>query len=201
MEMKKIVQGPMMANCYIISDDKGNGFMIDPVYPKGEIERYIEAKSINLDFILLTHTHFDHVMGLSYFKDKYKLKVYASEDSKNIYDDPYYNLSKGVCDLDIKIDGFLKDGEEFSNFNIKAIKTPGHSLDSMSYLIEDSIFCGDTIFKQSIGRTDFPGGNFNTLIGSIISKLFIYDNDTKLYPGHGESSTIKFEKSNNPFLI
>ena len=201
MNIEKIVEGPMMANCYVVYDDENNGFLIDPVYPDGKIENYIDKNKINIEFILLTHTHFDHVLGLEYFKNKFNVKVYASEDSKNIANDPDYNLSSGYCDLDIKIDSYLKDGEEFSPYKIRAIKTPGHSLDSMSYKLGDDIFSVDTLFSLSLGRSDFPGGNFNTLINSIKNKIFIYDDKTKIHPGHGESSSIGFEKENNPFLV
>ncbi|PMC82552.1 MBL fold metallo-hydrolase [Anaerococcus hydrogenalis] len=200
MNIVKISEGSMMANCYLVFDDNKNGFLIDPVYPGGKIENYIDTNKINIEFILLTHTHFDHVLGLDYFKDKLKVKVYASEDSKNIADDPDYNLSRGYCDLTVNIDQYLKDQEEFSKYKIKAIKTPGHSLDSMSYMINDHIFSGDTLFNLSIGRSDFPGGNYNILINSIKDKLFIYDDQTKVHPGHGESTSIGFEKNNNPFL-
>lgn len=200
MNIVKISEGSMMANCYLVFDDNKNGFLIDPVYPGGKIENYIDTNKINIEFILLTHTHFDHVLGLDYFKDKLKVKVYASEDSKNIADDPDYNLSRGYCDLTVNIDQYLKDQEEFSKYKIKAIKTPGHSLDSMSYKINDHIFSGDTLFNLSIGRSDFPGGNYNILINSIKDKLFIYDDQTKVHPGHGESTSIGFEKNNNPFL-
>ncbi|MDY3005451.1 MBL fold metallo-hydrolase [Anaerococcus sp. AGMB00486] len=200
MYIKKIEDGPMMANCYIVYDESKNGFLIDPVYPKGKIEKFIEVNNIKIDFILLTHTHFDHLLGLKYFKNKYNVDVYASEDSKDIAKDPDYNLSRGFRDLDIEINRFLKDGEIFSKYNIRAIKTPGHSLDSMSYKLGNNIFTGDTLFKQSIGRSDFPGGSYNNLISSIINKLFIYDDDVIIYPGHGEESKIGYEKRNNPFL-
>ena len=200
MNIKKITEGPMMANCYVVYDENKNGFLIDPVYPGGKIENYIDKNKINIEFILLTHTHFDHVLGLEYFKNKLNVKVYASDDSKNIANDPDYNLSRGYCNLNVEIDSYLKDGEIFSPFKIRAIKTAGHSLDSMSYKIEDDIFSGDTLFNLSIGRSDFPGGNFNTLINSIKNKILIYDEKTRIHPGHGESSNIGFEKENNPFL-
>lgn len=200
MNIVKISEGSMMANCYLVFDENKNGFLIDPVYPAGKIENYIDTNKINIEFILLTHTHFDHVLGLNYFKDKLKVKVYASEDSKNIANDPDYNLSRGYCELSVEIDEYLKDLEEFSKYNIKAIKTPGHSLDSMSYKVGDHIFSGDTLFNLSIGRSDFPGGSYNILINSIKDKLFIYDDQTKVHPGHGESTSIGFEKNNNRFL-
>lgn len=200
MKVKKICQGMMMANCYIVYDENNNGFIVDPVDEGGEIENYIDTNKINIEFILLTHTHFDHVMGLDYFKNRYNVKVYASEDSKNIANDLDYNLSSGYCTLDIKIDRYLRDNEEFSNFKIKAMKTPGHSLDSMSYKVGNDIFSGDTLFNLSIGRSDFPGGDYNTLINSIKNELLVYDDQTKIHPGHGPSSSIGFERKNNPFL-
>lgn len=200
MHIKRIEDGPLMANCYVVYDDLKNGFMIDPVYPQGKIEKFIEDQAIKIDFILLTHTHFDHVLGLNYFKNKYKVEVFASEDSKDIANDKDYNLSRGIADLDIEINKYLKDGELFSKYNIKAIKTPGHSLDSMSYKLGDNIFSGDTLFRQSIGRSDFPGGSYNVLISSILNKLFIYEDSTNIFPGHGQSSQIGYEKRNNPFL-
>ena len=200
MNIVKISEGSMMANCYLVFYDNKNGFLIDPVYPGGKIENYIDTNKINIEFILLTHTHFDHVLGLNYFKDKFKVNVYASEDSKAIANDTDYNLSRGYCELSIEIDEYLKDMEEFSKYNIKALKTPGHSLDSMSYKVGDHIFSGDTLFNLSIGRSDFPGGNYNILLNSIKDKLFIYDDQTKVHPGHGESTSIGFEKNNNPFL-
>ena len=200
MNIVKISEGSMMANCYLVFDDNKNGFLIDPVYPGGKIENYIDTNKINIEFILLTHTHFDHVLGLNYFKDKFKVNVYASEDSKAIANDPDYNLSRGYCELSVEIDEYLKDMEEFSKYNIKALKTPGHSLDSMSYKVGDHIFSGDTLFNLSIGRSDFPGGSYNILINSIKDKLFIYDDQTKVHPGHGESTSIGIEKNNNPFL-
>lgn len=200
MHIKRIEEGPMMANCYVVYDESRNGFMIDPVYPQGKIETFIENENINIEFILLTHTHFDHILGLNYFKNKYGVEVYASEDSKDIANDPDYNLSRGYTELNIEIDKFLKDEELFSKYNIKAIKTPGHSLDSMSYKIDNNIFSGDTLFRGSIGRSDFPGGSYNILITSIIKKLLIYDDNVNVYPGHGEESQIGYEKRNNPFL-
>lgn len=200
MKIKRIEAGPIMTNAYVVSDENNNGFIVDPVYPNGDIEKYIKDEGINITKILLTHTHFDHVMGLEYFRDKYGAKVYASEDAKAIYKDPSYTLTSYVGNVNIVIDEFLKDGEKIEDFDITCLETPGHSLDSMSYVIEDNIFSGDLIFRLSVGRSDFPGGNHGTLINSIKEKIMPYPDDTKIYSGHGISTSVGYERSNNPFL-
>lgn len=200
MKIKRIETGPIMTNAYVVSDENNNGFIVDPVYPNGDIEKYIKEEGINITKILLTHTHFDHVMGLEYFRDKYGAKVYASEDAKAIYKDPSYTLTSYVGNVNIVIDEFLKDGEKIEDFDITCLKTPGHSLDSMSYVVEDNIFSGDLIFRLSVGRSDFPGGNHGTLINSIKEKIMPYPDDTKIYSGHGISTSVGYERSNNPFL-
>lgn len=200
MNVKKIETGPIMANCYICYDDDKNGFMIDPVYPNGLIEDFIEANNIKLSYILLTHTHFDHVLGLDYFKNKYNLKVYAGKEAELIAKDPSYTLTNMYGDIKIDIDEYLEDGQKLEEFNVVALKTPGHSLDSMSYVVDKDIFSGDTLFKLSVGRSDFQGGNHQELINSIITKLLVYDDDYVVFPGHGEETSIGFERKNNPFL-
>jgi hydroxyacylglutathione hydrolase len=201
MKIQKIETGPIMTNCYVVSDENNKGFIIDPVFPNGLIEDYIEKNNIQISHIFLTHTHFDHVLGLDYFKNKYKAKVFASEDAKKIYKDSTYTLASQFGDVKIEIDEFLTDGEEIKEFGLLALKTPGHSIDSMCYVLDNVIFSGDTLFYLSVGRSDFPGGSHATLINSIKTKLLNYDNDTLVYPGHGEITSIGFEKSNNPFLI
>lgn len=200
MEIKRIETGPIMANAYVISDENKNGIIIDPVYPDGEIEAYINKENIKISKILLTHTHFDHVMGLEYFRNKYGVDVYASEDAKDIYKDPSYTLVDNFGDIEIIIDKFLKDGEKIDDFNILCLKTPGHTIDSMSYVIGDNIFSGDLIFRLSVGRSDFPGGDHGVLINSIVEKIMPYPDDTVIYSGHGTSTTVGYERKNNPFL-
>lgn len=201
MKIKQIETGPIMANAYVISDENNNGFIIDPVYPNGEIEAYIEKEGIKISKILLTHTHFDHVIGLEYFRDKYKAEVYASEDAKDIYKDPNYTLVDEVgLDINIIIDKFLKDGEKIEDIGVLALKTPGHTIDSMSFVIDDNIFSGDLIFRLSVGRSDFPGGDHGILINSIMDKIMPYPDQTKIFSGHGMSTTVGYERKNNPFL-
>lgn len=200
MKIRRFVEGPVMTNMYVVSDENNEGFLVDCAYPSDRVKQYIEDNNIKINFIIQTHTHFDHVLGLEYFKNLYDVNVYASEDSKEIANDKDYNLAYSY-DVNVPIDNYLKDGVVFSKYNILAIKTPGHTLDSMSYKIDDVLFSGDTLFKQSIGRTDFPGGNYNQIIDSIKNKFSKFDGDTKILSGHGEETTISYEFNNNPFLI
>lgn len=200
MKIKRIATGPIMTNAYVISDKNKNGIIIDPVYPRGAIEEYIEKEGINIKKILLTHTHFDHILGLEYFRNKYKAPVYASEDAKDIYKDPNYTLTNQVGDINIIIDKFLSEGEEIKDFGILCLKTPGHTIDSMSFVLGNYIFSGDLIFRLSVGRSDFPGGNHAVLINSVMEKIMPYPDDTVIYSGHGIETTVGYEKRNNPFL-
>lgn len=200
MKIRRFVEGPVMTNMYVVSDENNEGFLVDCAYPSERVKQYIEDNNITISFIIQTHTHFDHVLGLEYFKGLYGVKVYASEDSKEIANDKDYNLAYSY-DVNVPIDKYLKDGEVFSKYNILAIKTPGHTMDSMSYKIGDVLFSGDTLFRESIGRTDFPGGNYNQIIDSIKNKFSKFDGDTKVLSGHGEDTTISYEFNNNPFLI
>lgn len=199
MEVRKFVLGPVMTNMYVVSEG-GKGFLVDCAYPSEEVCKYIDENNIDIKFIIQTHTHFDHVTGLSFFKNRYKVKVYASKNAKDIANDKDYNLGFHINNLEVPIDVYLEDGEIFSDFDIKAISTPGHSLDSMSYALGDMIFTGDTLFRLSIGRTDFEGGSYSQIIKSIKEKLGKFDMSSKVYPGHNQNTSLGFEFENNPFL-
>lgn len=200
MEIMRFPLGPVLTNLYVVSEN-GHGFIVDAVEKSDLVTNYIKDNSIKIDFILQTHTHFDHVLGLEYYKNLYNVDVFASSESRDIANDKYYNLAYDYDDLNVHIDNFLTDKEVITDFKIKALKTPGHSLDSISYLIGDYLFSGDTLFKGSIGRTDFPGGDYETLIGSINEKYRVLDSNTVVYPGHGEKTSLDYEFNNNPFLI
>lgn len=199
MEINKFTLGPVMTNTYLVHED-GKGFIVDCPYPSRALDKFIEDNKIKIEFIILTHTHFDHVTGLKYYKDKFKVDVYASEDAKELAENPNFNLGHHISNLEVPIDHYLKDGEVFSKYKIKAIKTPGHTKDSMSFVLGNDIFTGDTLFRLSVGRTDFPGGSFEEIKSSILNKLGKFDRSAKIYPGHNEDSTLGFELANNPFL-
>ncbi|WP_262122241.1 MBL fold metallo-hydrolase [Anaerococcus sp. Marseille-Q5996] len=200
MEIMRFPLGPVLTNLYVVSEN-GHGFIVDAVIKNDLVTKYIKDNNIIIDSILQTHTHFDHVLGLEYYKNLYNVDVFASSESRDIANDKYYNLAYDYDDLNVPIDNFLTDNEIFTDFKIKALKTPGHSLDSISYLIGDYLFSGDTLFRGNIGRTDFPGGDYETLIDSINEKYRVLNQNIVVYPGHGEQTSLDYEFNNNPFLI
>ena len=188
-----------MTNVYLVDDGK-HGFIIDPGERVLLIEDYIKKNNIEIEFILLTHGHFDHISKANYYKKKYDVEILGGFEEKEVFMDPEINLSSMMDNpVSIKIDRYLKDEEIFSRFNIKAIHTPGHTKGGYSYLLDDIIFSGDTLFRNSVGRTDFPTGNLDDLINSINNKLFIYPGK-KVYPGHDIDTTINYEIDNNPYF-
>lgn len=200
MQIKRFTLGPVMTNLYVVSKN-GHGFIVDAVEKSDLVTEYINKNNIQIDFILQTHTHFDHVLGLDFYKNLYNVDVYASNEAKYIANDKHYNLAFDYDDLYVPIDIYLDDDEIITDCNIKVLKTPGHSLDSTSYLVDDILFTGDTLFKLSIGRTDFPGGDYNTIINSINEKYRVLNPNIDVYPGHGEKTNLDYEFKNNPFLI
>lgn len=199
MEIKRFTVGPVMTNSYVVSEN-GHGFIVDAADISKALEKYVEDNNIKIDFILQTHSHFDHVLGLDHYKKLYGVKAYGGVKAAEIANDVNYNLGFPYPNLKVEIDEFLKEGDVFSDFEIKVLETPGHSLDSVSFLVGDHLFCGDTLFQLSIGRTDLPGGNYQTLINSINDKFGKLNPQTIAYPGHGEITSLEFEFANNPFL-
>lgn len=198
MVIKTYPLGEYGANCYLVINDKNReGIVIDPGANGAGLIKEIEKLTYNIKGILLTHAHFDHIGGVKELKDKYNIPVYVNQgevDNSKV-DNNVYSKLPNDCSL-------INDGDvlNIGEINIKCLHTPGHSKGGMCFLIEDSVFTGDTLFQGSIGRTDFISGDFKTLIDSIQKKLITLDGDTKVYPGHGPSSTIMYERMRNPFL-
>ena len=173
MDLKIIKVGPLEENCYIISN--GKTIVIDPGDEVNKIISYLKDNNLDLDSILITHHHFDHVGALEDLLNYKKVKVY---DISNL-EEKNYNIS---------------------DFNIEVIYTKGHTDDSISYYFKDynKMFVGDFIFEGSIGRTDL-GGNDIDMINSL-KKISKYDKDITIYPGHGNSTTLKNEFENNYYF-
>ena len=152
---------------------------------------------LRLNIYYLTHGHVDHVGGVEYLADKYKVPFYI-----NKIDEELMEKDNSVYGSIRKADGYLQEGDilTFGNKTIKVIHTPGHTKGGVCFLIDDKCFTGDTLFQGSIGRTDFIGGDFKEIINSIKTKLLTLGDNVQVYPGHGPSSTIAFEKERNPFL-
>ncbi|MBI2464314.1 MBL fold metallo-hydrolase [Candidatus Peregrinibacteria bacterium] len=194
MKIIRLITGDFKENTYIVVDEKSKrGALIDP---GDDSDAILSAMSpYEIVSILLTHTHFDHILGLTKVYEKNRVQVVVSEFEQNVITEGKMNppdlihFSKALP----KIHTVLKvRGEEIfsiDNLNIRVIATPGHTSGSLSFLINDALFSGDTLFAKSIGRTDLPTGNFDEIMNSI-KRLFELPGDTKVYPGHGDSTTI-----------
>ena len=200
MEITKISVGDLQVNCYIVS--KGNDAVV--IDAGDEYEKIINAaKGKNIKAVLLTHGHFDHTGAVKELQKK-GAKVYISKEEEYMLSDSYACLSLpfGFPFNEIKADFTFSDGDifEIAGISFKVILTPGHTTGSACFLTDGILFSGDTLFYRSIGRTDFPGGDFEVISKSIKEKLYTLPPNIKVYAGHGEDTTIGEEKQFNPFV-
>lgn len=199
MIIKRIPAGIYAANCYIVASEiTKDALVLDPGGDEDFIINEIEKQGYNPKAILLTHGHIDHVGAVKALAEKYKIKTYLNHKDLTLMRKGAY-IYGDVENVEVQnIED--KDTYSFGDLKVLCIGTPGHSPGGMSLLIENSIFTGDTLFKGSIGRTDLEGGDYDTLIRSIIEKLMPLDNEIVVYPGHGPSTTIHQERYTNPFI-
>lgn len=191
-----------LTNCYLLETEKA-AIVIDPGYKRENILEFLKQNSNKERLILITHGHFDHIGGAEYLREETGVKIgIGSLDEPALRDE---NLN-GAVSFRRKINPFsadftYNDGDEITvgDIILRVILTSGHTMGGVSYLCEDNLFTGDTLFKESVGRTDLAGGNFVELEASI-KKLYRLPDETIVLPGHGESSTIGYEKLNNPFV-
>jgi len=204
MEIITLEVSPIGTNCYIVYQGK-ESIIVDPGGDADIIISNISSLELEVKYILLTHTHFDHIGALNDLKKAFpEAKLGVHELEKDALYDSSKNLSFGFG-LNYKYTGTVeiefKDGDEidFGPFKIKVIHTPGHTVGGVCYYIDNVLFSGDTLFQSSVGRHDLPGGNSVTLISSIRNKLFTLPGSTKVYPGHMSSTSIGWEKQRNPY--
>ncbi len=193
--------GPLGANCYIITHvPSKDTCLIDPGGEPGRIKDFIKKNGLKPKFIINTHGHGDHILGNGYFG----IPIYIHRLEKDFLTDPSLNLS-GAFGASIKTpeaSKLLEDGEKvyLNDLELEILHTPGHTPGGISIKLDGVVFTGDTLFAGSVGRTDLPDGDGEVLLGSIRKKLFTLDDDTVVYPGHGQESTIGIEKESNPFF-
>jgi glyoxylase-like metal-dependent hydrolase (beta-lactamase superfamily II) len=199
MQVKIIPAGIYDANCYILFDENTKETAV--IDPGGDADLILdEIKELDADvkLILLTHGHADHTGGVSELRKEFNCNVYINEkDSEMINKNvPIYGKSHENGDK------FISDGDtvKFGEITIKCLETPGHTPGGVCYLTDKAVFTGDTLFYRSIGRTDFEGGDYDTLINSINTKLMVLPDELVVYTGHGPRTSIGFEKNSNPFL-
>ncbi len=201
MEINSLVLGPLGTNCYLVSGEKG-AVVIDPGFKSDEVKSFLEKHSDKERMIILTHAHFDHIGAAPELQEELDIKIAIGEKDNPALADGNINMSIAF-NFDIKpfsADILLKDGEilNVGDLCFKIIETPGHTVGGISLLSGDVLFSGDTLFYESVGRTDLPGGDFNTLLMSL-ERLFELDENTKVYSGHGVPTTINHEKNHNPY--
>lgn len=210
MKIYKFVFSPIEVNTYILVDDSGDCAIIDcGCYDRQEFEKmeeFIKAKNINPVLLLNTHCHLDHIFGNGFVLEKYGLRTFSSElDEMNRKSANQHALFFALTmENPPEPAGFLTDNQRisFGATELLVLHVPGHTSGSLAFYSErnDCVFTGDALFAGSIGRTDLPGGNFDTLINSIKGKLFVLPPSTVVYPGHGSETTIENEMKTNPYF-
>lgn len=201
----RLVLGDLGTNCYIIGDpDSKEAFVIDPDDGPAVVDT-LKERGLTCIGILLTHGHSDHIHGVQTLMDTYRAPVYIHERDLPCLYDPQVNLSV-LHGRPVTITGgtikTVKDGQHIGSgkMDFQVLETPGHTVGGVCYYMSPAVFVGDTLFRESVGRTDFPGGDFEALAQSIRTKLFTLPDQTMAYPGHGPETQIAFEKENNPYL-
>jgi glyoxylase-like metal-dependent hydrolase (beta-lactamase superfamily II) len=207
MIVKELPVGPIMANCFILGCEKTReAVVIDPGDEDERILMALAEEKLKVKYIINTHGHFDHVAANKPMKEATGADILIHEaDAPMLTQLSAMAVSFGLsAENSPPADKMLKEGDviEFGELSLKVIHTPGHSLGSLSFYCEQEkkVFVGDTLFAGSIGRTDLPGGDYNSLISNVRQKLFTLKDDVAVYPGHGPETTIGTEKKFNPFF-
>ena len=203
MTIRCLPLGALQANCYLLSDEEGATAVIDPGDEAGTILETVRAGELAVEAILLTHAHFAHILAADELRRETGAPVYVYETDAPALADPRRSLTvlaKGGAGP-LRADHLLKDGEELrvGRLAVSVLHTPGHTPGSCCFLCGDALFSGDTLFAGSIGRTDFPGGDDQAMAASL-RMLAALEPGIRVFPGHGESTTLSKERMENPYL-
>jgi len=193
------------ANCYLFAcDETKEAVLVDPGDSPRILERWVLSKGVKVTYILLTHGHLDHIGAVADLRRALQARVAIHQADALMLTDAQANLSSllGTPFTVGPADELLVDGQiiKVGNKQVKVLATPGHTPGGLCFVTPEGVLSGDTLFAGSIGRTDFPGGSIDELLRSIEEKLLAMPDETRVYPGHGEMTTIGNEKRDNPFL-
>jgi glyoxylase-like metal-dependent hydrolase (beta-lactamase superfamily II) len=204
MILERMEVGSFAANCYLIAcDETREGIIIDPGAEAKQIMKMVEKANVTVKYIINTHGHVDHVGANEEVRKATGAPILIHEADGEMCKKPHASLAAFVGKVKLaEPDRLLKEGDKITvgNLTIEVIETPGHTLGSVTLVVDGKLFTGDTLFSGSIGRTDLPGGSYEQIIASIKEKLLPFPNETVAYPGHGPETTIADEKQYNPFL-
>ncbi len=208
--IKAFAVNSFQVNSFVLHDESGSCIIVDPGYytefEKQALKEYIDSNNLKPVKIIATHTHIDHILGMKYVADTFDIGLACHKDSEQFIRSAHGSASVFGFELEgtINPDQYLENGElfKFGNSEIRIIHTPGHAAGSICLILENekSVITGDVLFRDSIGRTDLPTGDFDVLMESINTQLFTLDDGFTAYPGHGPTTTIGYEKVNNPFV-
>ena len=204
MNIIKLTVGELEANCFIVEAPEDTALVIDPGAEAEMIAAELDSRGLTLRKILLTHGHFDHTGAAKELKDRYNAQVYISAQDEELLPDREKSVAFFLPEQPfhpVEPDARVKDGDVISqgSMKIKVMSTPGHTLGSVCFIIEDCIFTGDTLFHLSVGRTDLYSGSIKQQSESL-QKLLSLDKNYRLYCGHGEDTDLDTERKTNPFL-
>ena len=206
MKVEKFVTGIISTNCYLaINEETKQAVVIDPAACPSYLMSHIKSEGLKVEAILLTHGHFDHIMGIDGFLSEFDVPVYVHEDDADAMEDPALNQSSTYTSgYTFGKARYLRDRQtlELAGYTFQVIHTPGHTKGGCCYYVasEDVLFSGDTLFQNSVGRTDFVNSSTSDLVHSVREKLFLLPDDTIAYPGHMGETKIGHENKYNPYV-
>ena len=205
MRVERFQVGPLENNLYLLTTPGGHdAIVVDPSIESEDVLRQIEARGLRIQRILLTHAHIDHILMVKPFHDRTGAPVWLNAEDRFLYDrgldqaDQMGMIWPGTA----PIAHWITDGEEVGipGIAVRAIRTPGHSPGSVTFVTEEGLIAGDVLFRGSVGRTDLPGGDWATLVKSIRELVFAHPPETVVFPGHGPVTTVGHEMKTNPFV-
>lgn len=204
MKISTLITGPTHTNTYILQSADGFAAVVDPGGSTDELLARIASRGLKLVQILLTHAHFDHILGLEELRERTGAPCALHTDDRIMLENPNFSMMKQFAGIDTPCtppERLLRDGDEIALGceTLKVLHTPGHTPGSVCFDVGDFIVCGDTIFRENIGRYDFWGGDYDTIMESL-QRLAALPGNPKLYPGHGQSTTLEHEREFNLYL-